>query len=89
MGYRNRYHRVGPIHPSIMPYVLRKMPNQSCYRVYNRRTKKVMAKCSSLENAERQMRLLRAIEYGNFKPTGKPARGVTRRRGGATRRRSP
>jgi len=76
-----------------MPYVLRKMPNQSCYRVYNRRTKKVMAKCSSLENAERQMRLLRAIEYGNFKPTGKPtgkpARGVTRRRGGATRRRSP
>ena len=55
-----------------MPYAIRKMPNQDCFRVYNRRTKKVYAKCSSLINAKRQIRLLTAIEYGNFKPTGKP-----------------
>lgn len=61
-----------------MPYMLRKMPKQSCYRVYNKRTKKVFSKCSSLENAKKQMRLLNAIEYGNFKPTGLP--GKTRRR---------
>jgi len=72
-----------------MPYVLRKMPNQSCYRVYNRRTKKVMAKCSSLENAERQIRLLRAIEYGNFRPTGQRAARATRRRGRSTSSSAP
>jgi hypothetical protein len=53
-----------------MPYVLRKLPNQDCFRVYNQRTKKVYAKCSSLLNAKRQIRLLKAIEYGNFTPTG-------------------
>ena len=54
-----------------MPYAIRKMPNQDCFRVYNRRTKKVYAKCSSLINAKRQIRLLTAIEYGNFTPTGR------------------
>ena len=66
-----------------MPYKLRKMPKQSCYRVYNKRTKKVFSKCSSLENAKKQMRLLNAIEYGNFKPTGLPSSqkaGKTRRK---------
>jgi len=63
-----------------MPYALRKMPNQDCFRVYNRRTKKVYAKCSSLINAQRQIRLLTAIEYGNFKPTGKPANKKRTRR---------
>ena len=53
-----------------MPYTLRKMPKKDCFRVYNRRTKKVYAKCSSLTNAKRQIRLLNAIEYGNFRPTG-------------------
>jgi hypothetical protein len=62
-----------------MPYMLRKMPKQSCYRVYNKRTKKVFSKCSSLENAKKQMRLLNAIEYGNFKPTGS-SRSQTRRK---------
>jgi hypothetical protein len=38
------------------------MPNKSCYRVYNKRTHKVFAKCSSKENAEKQVRLLRGIE---------------------------
>jgi hypothetical protein len=62
-----------------MPYVLRKMPNQDCYRVYNRKTKRVFAKCSTLERAKKQIRLLNAIEYGNFVP---------RRRGTARRTRS-
>ena len=61
-----------------MPYVLRKMPNQDCYRVYNRKTKRVFAKCSTLERAKKQIRLLNAIEYGNFVPT-RGRRGTARR----------
>ena len=45
-----------------MPYVIRKVPNKACYRVVNKKTKKVFAKCSSKKNAEKQVRLLRAIE---------------------------
>jgi hypothetical protein len=62
-----------------MPYVLRKLPNQDCFRVYNQRTKKVYAKCSSLHNAKRQIRLLKAIEYGNFTPTGSRRPSKTKR----------
>jgi hypothetical protein len=53
-----------------MPYRIRKVPNKACYRVSNKKTKKVFAKCSSKKNAEKQMRLLRAIENNkNFVPT--------------------
>lgn len=45
-----------------MPYSIRKVPNKACYRVTNKKTKKVYAKCSSKKNAEKQVRLLRAIE---------------------------
>ena len=45
-----------------MPYSIRKVPNKSCYRVTNKKTKKVFAKCSSKKNAEKQVRLLRAVE---------------------------
>lgn len=45
-----------------MPYSIRKVPNKACYRVTNKKTKKVFAKCSSKKNAEKQVRLLRAIE---------------------------
>ena len=52
-----------------MPYSIRKVPNKACYRVSNKKTKKVFAKCSSKNNAEKQMRLLRAIENNkNFVP---------------------
>ena len=48
---------------------MRKVPNKPCYRVTNKKTKKVCAKCSSKKNAEKQMRLLRAIENNkNFVP---------------------
>jgi len=45
-----------------MPYSIRKVRNQPCYKVYNKKTKKIFAKCTSRENAESQVRLLRGIE---------------------------
>lgn len=45
-----------------MPYIIRKVPNKTCYRVYNKKTKHVFAKCTSKKRAEKQIRLLRAIE---------------------------
>jgi hypothetical protein len=45
-----------------MPYSIRKVPKKPCYRVYNKKTKKTFAKCSTRVNAEKQVRLLRALE---------------------------
>jgi hypothetical protein len=45
-----------------MPYKSRKVRGKNCYRVYNRKSKRVFAKCTSKENAIKQMRLLRAVE---------------------------
>lgn len=45
-----------------MPYKIRKIPNRSCFRVYNSKTKRIFAKCSSLKNAKKQIRLLRSLE---------------------------
>jgi len=50
-----------------MPYSIRKVKNKSCYRVYNKKTKKSFAKCSTKKNATKQLRLLRALQYNkNF-----------------------
>lgn len=60
-----------------MPYRIRKVPNKPCYKVYNRRTKKVFAKCATKENAEKQLRLLRAIEFNKsfvLRPRGNKTR---------------
>lgn len=56
-----------------MPYKSRKVRNKNCYKVYkNDKTKKVFAKCSTKDNAQRQMRLLRAIQNNkNFKPNAR------------------
>lgn len=55
-----------------MPYKSRKVANKNCYRVYNRKTKKTFAKCSTKENAAKQIRLLRAIQNNkNFVPNGR------------------
>lgn len=52
-----------------MPYIMKKVKNKKCYRVSNKKTKKVFAKCTTKKNANRQMRLLRAIENNkNFVP---------------------
>jgi hypothetical protein len=45
-----------------MPYKTRKVRGKNCYRVFNRKSKRVFAKCTSKENADKQMRLLRAVE---------------------------
>lgn len=50
-----------------MPYTIRKVNKKPCFRVYNKKTKKVFSKCSTRENAKKQLRLLRAIQYNkNF-----------------------
>lgn len=55
-----------------MPYISRKVPRKKCYRVTNKKTKKVFAKCTSKSNAKKQMRLLRAIENNKkFTPRGR------------------
>jgi hypothetical protein len=45
-----------------MPYQSRKVRGKNCYRVYNKNSKKVFAKCTSKRNSVKQLRLLRAIE---------------------------
>ena len=52
-----------------MPIVVRKLPNQNCYRVFNDKTKVIHSKCSSLGNAKSQQRLLNAVDRG-WRPTG-------------------
>lgn len=52
-----------------MPYKIRKVTKKNCYKVYNKVSKKVFAKCTDRENALKQLRLLRAIQFNkNFVP---------------------
>lgn len=65
-----------------MPYTIRKMPDQNCYRLAKPATKttkrRVFAKCTTLANAKAQLRLLNALKYGkNFVPRG--SQGGSRR----------
>lgn len=63
-----------------MPYTKRKVPRKDCYRVTNTIKKRVFSKCATKENAMKQMRLLRALQFNkNFKPNSSKNR--TRRRG--------
>jgi hypothetical protein len=65
-----------------MPYRTRKVKGKPCYRVYNKSNKRVFAKCATKENAARQLRLLRALEFNKkFVPrkTQKRKRGVQNR----------
>ena len=43
-----------------MPYTIRKVRNKKCYRVTTSKTKRVLAKCTTMEKAKKQVRLLRA-----------------------------
>ena len=62
-----------------MPFKTRKVANKRCYRVYNAKTRRVFAKCATAENAQKQLRLLRAIENNkNFIPNGRLRRGLRR-----------
>jgi hypothetical protein len=50
-----------------MPYSIRKVPKKSCYRVTNKRSKRVLAKCTTMKKAKKQIRLLTAIDMNpNF-----------------------
>ena len=52
-----------------MPYLTRKVKNKNCYKVYNRKSRKVFSKCTTKKKAMKQLRLLRAIEFNkNFVP---------------------
>ena len=52
-----------------MPYQIRKVTNRRCYKLYNSNTKKVFSKCGSKPNVQKQLRLLRALQYNKaFKP---------------------
>lgn len=46
-----------------MPYTIRKVSRKNCYRVRNKNTKRVFSKCTTKENAKKQLQLLRAIQY--------------------------
>jgi hypothetical protein len=55
-----------------MPYRTRKVNGKPCYRVFNKSNKRVFSKCATKENAIRQLRLLRALEFNkNFTPNKK------------------
>lgn len=55
-----------------MPYSLRKVNKKNCYKVYNKKTKKKFSKCTSYMNANKQLRLLRALQFNkNFIPRNK------------------
>ena len=45
-----------------MPYATRKVKGKNCYKVFNKKTKRVFSKCSSIKKATKQLRLLRAIQ---------------------------
>lgn len=53
-----------------MPYKTIKVKGKyNCFRVINTQTKKSFSKCSTRKNANKQMRLLRALQFNkNFVP---------------------
>jgi len=58
-----------------MPYSMKRVNQKGCrkkWTVYNRKTQKVFAKCTSKTRANKQLNLLRAIENNpNFVPNRK------------------
>jgi hypothetical protein len=66
-----------------MPYVSRKVRGKNCYRVTKKyadkkNKRRVFSKCTSLKNAKKQLRLLRAIQYDKkFKPNSRKNRRKT------------
>lgn len=64
-----------------MPFVIRrtKKNNKWCYSVINRKSHRVHSKCATRKNAQRQLRLLRAIIYNkDFKIRPKSNRQTRR-----------
>lgn len=63
-----------------MPYSIRKVPRRRCYRVTNRKSKKVMARCTSKEKAKKQVRLLLGLENNRVFAKKVRARRITQRK---------
>ena len=58
-----------------MPYKTRKVRSKPCFRVYNTKTRRVTAKCTTLQNAKKQILLLNAIRFNpKFRSTVKNLR---------------
>jgi hypothetical protein len=55
-----------------MPYSIKRVNKKGCrqkWTVYNRKTRRVFAKCTSKTRAKKQLNLLNAIHYNpKFKP---------------------
>ena len=45
-----------------MPFEIKKIRNKNCWKVINLDTGKVHSKCTTLENAKKQVRLLYGLE---------------------------
>ena len=73
-----------------MPYAIGYNKTKKCYKVYNKDTKKVFAKCTSKKNAVKQTRLLRALQFNkDFVPRSTlRAQIKLAKKMGKTRRRS-
>jgi hypothetical protein len=55
-----------------MPYSIRKLRGKPCVKVFNRKTKRQFSKCTTMEKAKKQLRLLNAIHYNKkFVPYSK------------------
>ena len=62
-----------------MPYASRKT-KKGCVQVFNKKTHQVFAKCTTQKKADKQMRLLRALEYNpNFIPRSRGKRSTTKK----------
>ena len=47
-----------------MPYTIKRVrKSRKCFQVVNTKTRRVFSRCSSKSNAQKQLRLLRAIQY--------------------------
>ena len=63
------------------PYRSRKVRGKPCYRVTNKKNKRVFSNCTTPENAKKQMKLLRALLYNKkFKTNSQQNRTQKRRR---------
>ena len=52
-----------------MPYKIRKLPNKELYRVYNKNTKEIKARGTTLVKAKAMIRILNAINHGWIPPS--------------------
>ena len=58
-----------------MPYQIKKVRGKSCYRVTNKKTGKLHAKCTTMKKAQKQVKLMNALEYNpRFVPRNKTVR---------------